>query len=261
MTLVSVVVPSLNAERTIQACMESISRQTFPELEVIVVDAKSTDDTRRVASEFGKVIVQECGITLARLIGARAAAGQYVLNLDADQVLKPNAIRDAVATGKPIVAFGETGVGTSFVARVNGLDKSLTNRYWTENMDPVSGSVRPRFYDRQLLIDALESIPKRFIEIRPCPYSEDSLIYIEAYRRRPEVDFVPDGIVHFEEERLLVYLRKWAAYGRTAKAYRGTSYESLIWQRGKRRGNGTDLVGMVPGLAIRILPFFCGFFF
>src|SRR5262249_39213835 len=92
--LVSVVLPAYNAERTIAASLASIAAQTVTELEVIVVDDGSTDDTIRVAKSTDRgdlrVISQaNAGHAAARNTGVSAARGRYVAFLDADDLWLP----------------------------------------------------------------------------------------------------------------------------------------------------------------------------
>jgi len=52
MPLVSVVIPSFNAEPTLAECLDSVIGQQYPNLEIIVIDDQSTDGTIRIAQEY-----------------------------------------------------------------------------------------------------------------------------------------------------------------------------------------------------------------
>jgi glycosyltransferase involved in cell wall biosynthesis len=255
---VSVVVPTLNAVTSIRDCLDSVRRQTFEGLEIIVVDACSSDETAPIAQEFGRVIVADVGSTHGRLIGAEAATGDYVLCLDADQVLREDAVENALATRHDVVAFGELGMGHGLVALINRLDKATVNRSWEENVDPLSGFIRPRLYRRDLLLDALRRIPSEILEVRPSPFSDDSLIFLLTKVPAREIGFVPNAIYHREMEGLRDYLRKWTVYGQSAKIYLGTPYEFIVRSRGRRRVGPLGLIAVAPGLALRAIPFWIG---
>jgi len=99
--LISVVTPSYNSERWIEACAASVRMQSAPGLEVehLVVDGGSTDRTVELARAAGCVIVgdgKDDGIFDATNIGYRAANGALVGFLGADDVLLPGAL-DALA--------------------------------------------------------------------------------------------------------------------------------------------------------------------
>ena len=57
--LVSVVIPAYNEEKYLPACLEALSRQTFRDFEVVVVDNNSTDRTAEIARSLGARVVHE----------------------------------------------------------------------------------------------------------------------------------------------------------------------------------------------------------
>ena len=98
MTLVSVVIPAYNAAKFVGGAIESVLSQTTPEFEIIVVDDGSTDGTAqavgnyKVDSRIRYVYETNHGASHAKNIGARMALGRYLLFLDADDTLAPNAL-------------------------------------------------------------------------------------------------------------------------------------------------------------------------
>ena len=88
--LVSCIIPVFNSERFIAAAVESILGQTHRPIETIVVDDGSTDGTGAMLQQFSgvlKVITQaNAGHASARNAGIRAAAGEYIAFLDADDL-------------------------------------------------------------------------------------------------------------------------------------------------------------------------------
>lgn len=102
---VSVVIPCFNQGRWLLECIDSLRAQTYPNLEIIVVDDASTDpDTisaleRLERSSDSRVLRQErnTGPSAARNHGIRAATGRYVLLVDSDNLLLPAAVATLVA--------------------------------------------------------------------------------------------------------------------------------------------------------------------
>ena len=99
--LISVIVPAYNAERWIGECIASVKTQTYPEIELIVIDDGSTDNTFSVASESvvdinnARIIhTENGGVCCARNRGLDEARGEYLFFLDADDALLPTAISD-----------------------------------------------------------------------------------------------------------------------------------------------------------------------
>lgn len=111
---VSIVVPCFNHAQFLGEAIDSILVQSFEDFEIIVVDDGSTDDTSKVAQSYDKVryIRQENqGLAAARNAGLRASYGSYLVFLDADDRLLPQALQaglDCFATF-PAAAFVSGG--------------------------------------------------------------------------------------------------------------------------------------------------------
>jgi GT2 family glycosyltransferase len=95
--LVSILIPSFNAERWIKQTLDSAIRQDHPRTEVIVIDDGSTDRTLEIArtfeSRFVRVVTQRnAGAPAARNTALAHAQGEYIQWLDADDLLAPNKI-------------------------------------------------------------------------------------------------------------------------------------------------------------------------
>lgn len=117
MPLVSVVIPSFNAEPTLAECLDSVIGQQYPNLEIIVIDDQSTDGTIRIAQEYAskdsriRVIQKKsnAGPGAARNDGLRMAHGKYLQFVDADDILDASTIATTVAiaerTGAVLVSF------------------------------------------------------------------------------------------------------------------------------------------------------------
>ena len=115
---VSVLIPAYNVERYIDQCLDSAMGQTLREIEIIVVDDGSTDTTlahiQAAAEKDNRIRVirhKENRKTLqARKDAVLASRGEYVMFLDADDYLSPNACEtvyeNAVRSGADILQFG-----------------------------------------------------------------------------------------------------------------------------------------------------------
>lgn len=85
---VTVVIPTYNSGEALERCACSIDRQTYSNLEVIVVDNYSTDKTAMIAESHGfRVLRLRGNRMIARAYGVRNASGEYILFVDSDQVL------------------------------------------------------------------------------------------------------------------------------------------------------------------------------
>lgn len=111
---VSVVVPAYNAAWCIERAVRSVLAQTYRDFELIVVDDGSSDNTARVLSPFAAalrvVAKQNGGLSSARNAGVRAARGDLVAFLDADDWWEPTKLarQAALMAARPDLAFCST---------------------------------------------------------------------------------------------------------------------------------------------------------
>jgi len=140
--LVSIIVPAKDEEANIAAALETLLAQDYPEIEIIVVDDRSTDGTadvvRRVAERDARVrLVQVAelpegwfGKPHAMHVGAGEARGRWLLFVDADCRQAPHSVR----------------AGVHFLADAGGDMLSLwpvleMHGFWENVVQPVAGSV------------------------------------------------------------------------------------------------------------------------
>src|SRR2546423_4375428 len=98
MPRISVVVPIYNVEPYLEECLESIARQTYKDLEVVMVDDGSKDDSPAIAERFAssderfRLVTQpNGGLGSARNTGIKEAGGELLAFVDSDDYLAPNA--------------------------------------------------------------------------------------------------------------------------------------------------------------------------
>jgi hypothetical protein len=97
--LVSVIIPNYNRERSIALCLESLRAQTYPRIEIVVVDDHSTDASPRIAADLGLTVLTtpvNSGPPVARNIGVAYSRGEVLFFLDSDVALAPDAVAEAV---------------------------------------------------------------------------------------------------------------------------------------------------------------------
>jgi glycosyltransferase involved in cell wall biosynthesis len=106
--LVSIAIANHNYGRYLRAAIDGALAQTYPHLEVIVVDDGSTDESREIIESYGKrvlpVIKANGGHGSAVNAGFAASRGEIVMFLDADDELLPEAVDQVVKAWRPGVA-------------------------------------------------------------------------------------------------------------------------------------------------------------
>lgn len=94
-TLVSVIIPCYNQGRFLQCAIDSVLAQTYPHIEIIVVNDGSVDHTADICAAYPQVkyvSIPNSGVSIARNIGVAHSSGDYLVFLDADDILYENAI-------------------------------------------------------------------------------------------------------------------------------------------------------------------------
>jgi glycosyltransferase involved in cell wall biosynthesis len=139
--LVSVIIPCYNAEPWVAGAVESALSQSWPEVEVIVVNDGSTDESltvlRGMAGAKVKVIDQpNKGASAARNAGLSVARGHFIQFLDADDLLAPGKLSEQVSL---LAASDPMAISTARWARFNTdpADAVVTESPLFRDMDPV----------------------------------------------------------------------------------------------------------------------------
>jgi glycosyltransferase involved in cell wall biosynthesis len=111
--LVSVVIPTYNYAKFVGRAIDSALAQTYSSVEVVVVDDGSSDDTPEVLARYGdriRAIRQDNkGLSGARNTGLKAARGDYVALLDADDYWRPDKLEKQVALAERVPNVGAVG--------------------------------------------------------------------------------------------------------------------------------------------------------
>ena len=125
---VTVVVATKNAGRTIEACLRSIRSQSFP-CQLVVVDNSSSDATPEIARRLADAVITRGPERSAqRNSGARSFPADIVGFIDADMVLEPTVVEEAVAaisTGAAGAVVPERTVGSGFWVEVRAYERSF----------------------------------------------------------------------------------------------------------------------------------------
>lgn len=97
--LVSIIIPAYNVENYVSQTLETIIRQTYHNMEIIIVNDGSTDGTEKIIQEYAKkdnriIIFNQInkGLSAARNSGLKIAKGEYLCIFDADDIMMPEKI-------------------------------------------------------------------------------------------------------------------------------------------------------------------------
>ena len=99
MDKISVIIPVYKTEKYLEKCIKSITEQTHKNLEIILIDDDSPDDSPRICDEWAlkddRIAVyhiENKGVSNARNIALNLAQGEYIAFIDSDDYAEPNMI-------------------------------------------------------------------------------------------------------------------------------------------------------------------------
>lgn len=208
MLLVSIIVPVFNVEQYLPECIESIRKQTYKNIEVILVDDGSTDSSGEICDNYAmadkriKVIHQHNGgVVAARKSGLRAAQGEYVGFVDGDDYIDScmyqNLLEEILASGADLVHSGyweDNGKKVSYKGKavslagnrvefirkaIYGLEEYITSSMWS------------KLYQVDFIKRIFAQVPD------DCCYGEDSIcLYISILECR-KIALVDAAYYHY----------------------------------------------------------------
>ena len=199
MDLISVVVPVYNAGSYLRQCLDSIAAQTYPNMEVILVDDASTDGSGQLCKEYAERderfqyvrFPANRGPSAARNEGVGRAAGAFISFVDADDYVEPDLLeklyRSLAENGADISTCGADGIRLeSGPARTCSRAEAV---YCLAKGAPFNHVPWGKLYCAEL--------------VRACPfdenvfYSEDLLFLYEALKQSEKVSCIPDVLYHY----------------------------------------------------------------
>ncbi|HPD73709.1 MAG TPA: glycosyltransferase [bacterium] len=145
--LVSVVITTKNSSRTLKKCLESIKKQNYENIELLVVDNNSTDNTKEIAQKYADEVINLGPERSAqRNFGVKKSKGSYVLVHDSDIYFNPNSVKECVEVcekeGCDAVILAEKSIGEGFWTKVKAFERSFyVGNYYIE---------APRFFDKEV---------------------------------------------------------------------------------------------------------------
>ena len=96
--LVSIVIPACNSADTLEKCLKSIENQSYPNIEILLIESKKSHKTLEIAHKYHCSVfcLYKQNRTVATNVGIKMANGKYIHKVDSDLVLDPNLILEAV---------------------------------------------------------------------------------------------------------------------------------------------------------------------
>lgn len=208
--MISVVVTIYNVEKYIHKCINSILNQTFKDLEIILVDDGSHDNSGKICDYYAakdsriKVIHQaNQGVSVARNNAIKILSGDYIGFVDGDDYLNPDMymnLYNAVCSDKSDIAIcGYTIVGEDgkYIDEYNLIEEKVSGKELVKRDGIVSNYVWNKLYHRDLFKSLGFPVGK---------YFEDAFIMHEIFWNARLVSIIPYfGYNYVKREKSITY--------------------------------------------------------
>lgn len=209
--VVSIIVPVYNSEKYVGKCIESLLNQTYKNIEIIIIDDGSTDNSKSIIKEYLKsddrIIFKtqkNMGANIARYTGIKLAKGKFCLFIDSDDWIENNAVEKLVSFQKE---------NDYDIIKFNGItepSKELKNFYL--NKGEKAKQITTQEAKRLLLTtnilnnlcfsmyrtEILKRIKSFKIKLSNC---EDLLTNLEIYNNTNRIIFISNVFYHYRENQ------------------------------------------------------------
>ena len=199
--MISVIVPVYNTEAYLVRCLDSLLMQTYPNLEIVLIDDASTDKGGSICETYAardsplKVIrfLKNQGPSAARNAGIRKAEGKFISFVDADDYVEPDIMEKLYAA----LSENEADISICGADGIRIKDGAADTFSGTEAVRCLARGTPFNLVPWGKLYDAGL--------VRACPfderifYSEDLLFLYQVFRRVGKVCYFPEQLYHFPE--------------------------------------------------------------
>ncbi len=224
MDKVSIIIPVYNVEKYLPKCLESVIGQTYADLEIICIDDGTPDRSAAVILSYAekdgriKLISQENqGLSGARNTGIRAATGKYIVFLDGDDWLDPEAIKAATDTAAKnnadVVMWGyvrefsdrsdEKKIFSSDMVfdekGCRSLHRRMAGLYGEETADPSNADSLVTAWGKLYRADIIKENGLEFVDTRLIG-TEDALFNLECFGFIHSAAFINRPFNHYRKD-------------------------------------------------------------
>ena len=202
---ISIIIPVYNAEKYINRCLESITKQTFTDYEVLLIDDGSKDNSGIICDEYARnnqkfhVIHKENeGVSIARQTGLDAASGIYVIHADPDDWVEPNWLESLYTiiqeTKCDMVFCDFDRVNSSFATLFKQTPTSLDNADLLEDL--LTEKIWGPCWNKLIRRDCFVKNNIRFVS--EMNLWEDLYVHCKLLLAGIKVNYLPECLYHYD---------------------------------------------------------------
>lgn len=163
--LISIIVPIYNAENYLEKCIQSLINQTYKNLEIILINDGSTDNSKKICNEYAKkdqriklINQKNSGVSTARNKGMESAQGQYICFVDSDDYISQEFIEkmtNQIITAKADLAICNiNNVSSKGIKAQNFLpykNNIITKEDYYKNINNYGGFLWNKIFKKSLI--------------------------------------------------------------------------------------------------------------
>lgn len=269
--LVSINIPTLNSEKTLERTLLSIKNQSYKNYEIIIIDSGSTDKTLEIARKFTKkIFIDKRKLLGARETGVNKSKGSLILLLDSDQILEKTAIERAVNLLKEkdydmLVIEEDSYEPKNIIEKMSSADRRATHK--KKILDPELSVLLPRFFKKEILINAFKKIraqdPSLFNFVT---LHDHAITYYECYKISKKIGYLEKAVFHKEPssiKELFNHYYLWAVRSSSKSYNLPEEYRKMFARKLNNRYKSIDFFSKefflaLPVIAIKGAGYYCG---
>ncbi len=218
MEIVSVIIPTFNTGDYLNRCLNSVTLQTYKNLEIIVVDDGSAEETHKICDEWAKkdkrikiIHKQNGGVSSARNIGLDKCTGKYVMFIDADDYIDNSMIEKMLNKIE-----GYDCVYCKYILKCKNSNiyinefniKNLNNadrlKYFIGNKSKLKNNM---LYKNSIMgsnwrILFRKDLTKNIRFDENLKYSEDFVFIMEILQKQPQINYLDEYLYYYCENEI-----------------------------------------------------------
>ena len=210
--LVTISIATLNSAKTISKTLESVRDQTYKNMEILIGDGGSKDETVKIAKKYGAIICYGKELGRARYEILKKAKGKYLMIIDSDQYIGKTLIERAVkkmekGTWDALIFSEESVIDKSSTL----IEKLLAYDKWvvvsSHDGNSLFGAEFPRLFKTKDLLT--------FKWQKTLSILDDQILVQENLSKLKNIGYLEgDGLKHKEVDSFKVFFKKFMRYGR-----------------------------------------------
>lgn len=200
--LISIIVPIYNAEKFIRQCLSSLLTQTYINLEIILINDGSTDNSLNICQQIKqhdkriRIINQENkGASIARLEGIKQAKGKYLSFVDSDDLIEPDYIEQLITA----IEKHQTMIAAcNMIKHSEKESPTITRSNYSQILD--EGELHKRFFNYEFWGFPGKLYKKEVFEniFFPKPtINEDYVVMAQLFNKYKNMAYIEPPLYHY----------------------------------------------------------------